>query len=60
MSPPVQLAGEDFTTGQVVARREVLLDERAFNAFAALTGDAHPIHYNAAYAQARGLRAPSA
>jgi 3-hydroxybutyryl-CoA dehydratase len=55
-----QLAGEDLLPGTVVAQRNVLLDKSAFTAFAALTGDAHPIHYEEAHARSKGLRAPIA
>lgn len=55
-----QLMGADLAAGEVVARREVLLDAASFELFARLTGDAHPLHYDAAYAQAQGLRAPIA
>ena len=46
--------------GEEVARREIRLDEEEFAAFAALTGDNHPIHYDADYARAIGLQAPIA
>ena len=55
-----QLGAEDLVPGEEVVRRKILLDERAFADFAALTGDAHPIHYDADYAQAIGLQAPIA
>jgi acyl dehydratase len=57
---PGQLMGADLVVGEVVARRHVLLDAASFDAFARLTGDAHPLHYDAAYAKAQGLRAPIA
>ncbi|KDC43914.1 MaoC family dehydratase [Bordetella bronchiseptica] len=57
---PRQLAAADLAVGQVVAQREIRLDAQAFAQFAALTGDAHPIHYDAGYAQRQGLRAPIA
>ena len=47
-----QLYFEDFAPGQQYEGGAHLLDEKAFSAFAALTGDAHPIHYDKAYAQA--------
>jgi acyl dehydratase len=55
-----QLMGADLAAGEVVARRQVLLDAASFDAFARLTGDAHPLHYDAAYARAQGLEAPIA
>lgn len=55
-----QLAGVDLQPGSLVAHRRVLLDQAAFSAFSALTGDAHPIHDDEAYARAKGLRAPIA
>ena len=55
-----QLGGADLVPGEEVARRDVRLDEQAFAAFAALTGDNHPIHYDEGYAQAIGLKAPIA
>ena len=56
----LQLYGHDLVPGTVVAERSVLLDAAAFKAFAQLTGDAHPIHYDAAHAASKGLRAPIA
>ncbi len=53
-----QIAASDLQVGNTVAERKVVLDERAFSAFAALTGDKHPIHYNEDYARSRGLKAP--
>lgn len=55
-----QLFGADLVAGTVLAERRVVLDEQAFRRFSELTGDNHPIHDDAAYAQARGLRAPIA
>ncbi len=51
-----QLAAADLVVGSVVAERQVVLDDAAFERFAQLTGDAHPIHYDAEYARAKGLR----
>lgn len=53
-----QLAGADLVPGTVVAERRVAFDETSFRRFAELTGDAHPVHYDEAYARAQGLRAP--
>lgn len=46
-----QLYFEDFQPGQVYAGQSRTLDEEAFAMFARVTGDAHPIHYDKAYAQ---------
>lgn len=56
--PAGQLYGADLVPGTVVAERQVTFDEASFRRFAELTGDAHPLHYDDAYAQAQGLRAP--
>jgi acyl dehydratase len=45
-----QLYFEDFTPGRVFEGQRRTLDEQAFLGFARLTGDAHPIHYDAEYA----------
>jgi 3-hydroxybutyryl-CoA dehydratase len=55
-----QLAACDLKPGDILARRTVIFDQGTFSAFASLTGDNHPIHYDVAYATARGLRAPIA
>lgn len=47
-----QLYLEDFSPGQRYEGEVHVLDEKAFAAFASLTGDDHPIHYDKAYAQA--------
>lgn len=60
MIDTAQLFFEHFQPGQRHPGQTRLLDKAAFRAFAALTGDAHPIHYDAAYAHGRGLRAPLA
>lgn len=59
-TPAPQLAAMDLAIGSIVAQREVRLDSQAFGQFAALTGDAHPIHYDAGYARGQGLKAPVA
>ena len=56
----IQLGGGDLVLGEEVARREIQFDAQMFADFAALTGDSHPIHYNAEYAQTIGLKAPIA
>jgi len=42
---------EDFTPGRQFPGTSHLLDEAAFNQFARMTGDAHPLHYDAEYAK---------
>jgi 3-hydroxybutyryl-CoA dehydratase len=51
---------EDFAVGQVFPGQERRLDAAAFLAFAALTGDAHPIHYDVDYARGTRFGAPVA
>lgn len=46
-----QLYLEDFKAGQVYSGQTRTLGEEAFGLFARITGDAHPIHYDSAYAQ---------
>lgn len=58
--PEHQLAAADLQPGSLVAERVVVIDRQAFAGFAALSGDAHPVHYDADYARRRGLRAPIA
>ncbi|MCK9507494.1 MAG: MaoC family dehydratase N-terminal domain-containing protein [Pigmentiphaga sp.] len=58
-SPP-QLAAADLAVGEIVAQRELHLDAQMFAQFAALTGDAHPIHYDDDYAKRQGHAAPVA
>jgi 3-hydroxybutyryl-CoA dehydratase len=48
--PDDQLYADDLVIGARFAGREYRLDADGFRAFAALTGDAHPIHYDEAYA----------
>ncbi|WP_179283934.1 MaoC family dehydratase [Bordetella genomosp. 10] len=50
----------DLAVGDHVAMREIAVDMAAFTQFAALTGDRHPIHYDAGYAIAKGFRGPVA
>jgi 3-hydroxybutyryl-CoA dehydratase len=45
-----QLFVDDFQVGQRFEGQWHLVDEQAFKTFASLTGDRHPIHYDAAYA----------
>ena len=51
---------DDFTPGEVFKSLPQTLSEKHFAAFAAMTGDAHPLHYNAGYARDRGWDAPLA
>lgn len=55
-----QLNASDLAVGDHVAEREIAVDMAAFMQFAALTGDRHPIHYDAGYAIAKGFRGPVA
>lgn len=47
---PSQLFADDFAAGQQFAGQTRKLGEAEFTGFAAVTGDAHPLHYDAAYA----------
>jgi len=51
---------EDFELGQMFLSRPQTLGAKHFDAFAQMTGDSHPIHYDAAYARSRGWEAPLA
>ena len=51
---------DDFTPGEVFKSLPQTLSEKHFAAFAAMTGDAHPLHYDAGYARDRGWDAPLA
>ena len=51
---------DDFTPGEVFKSGPHTLSERHFATFAAMTGDAHPLHYDADYARAKGWDAPLA
>jgi len=55
-----QLTASDLAVGDHVAEREIAVDTAAFGQFAALTGDRHPIHYDADYAIGKGFRGPVA
>ncbi|MEE8397258.1 MAG: MaoC/PaaZ C-terminal domain-containing protein [bacterium] len=50
-----QLFFEDFKIGDTFSSPPRTLDEPAFLAFARLTGDDHPIHYDLDYCRARGF-----
>ena len=51
---------DDFTPGEVFKSLPQTLSEKHFAAFAAMTGDTHPLHYDAGYARDRGWDAPLA
>jgi 3-hydroxybutyryl-CoA dehydratase len=50
MSQPEQLYADDFGPGERFEGAANDLTEESFRHFAEMTGDAHPIHYDAAYA----------
>jgi 3-methylfumaryl-CoA hydratase len=49
-----QLYLDDLNPGQRYEGEPHVLDEAAFEAFARITGDAHPIHYDREYAAVEG------
>jgi acyl dehydratase len=51
---------DDFTPGEVFTSAPHTLSDKHFAAFAAMTGDAHPLHYDVDYASAKGWEAPLA
>ena len=51
---------DDFTPGEVFRSPPHTLSDKRFAAFAAMTGDAHPLHYDSDYARAKGWDAPIA
>jgi 3-hydroxybutyryl-CoA dehydratase len=51
---------DDFTPGEVFKSLPHRLSDKHFAAFAAMTGDAHPLHYDADYARAKGFDGPLA
>jgi 3-hydroxybutyryl-CoA dehydratase len=51
---------DDFAIGEVFKSLPHTLSEKHFAAFAEMTGDAHPLHYDPDYARARGWEAPLA
>lgn len=57
---PVQYWLEDFTPGRSFPGTLHLLDAQAFELFARMTGDAHPLHYDAEYAKNTPFGAPLA
>ena len=51
---------DDFKEGEVFVSRPQTLTEKHFAAFAEMTGDLHPIHYDRGYARSKGWEAPLA
>jgi acyl dehydratase len=51
---------DDFKIGEVFTSLPYTLSDKHFAAFAGMTGDAHPLHYDADYARAKGWDAPVA
>jgi acyl dehydratase len=51
---------DDFTIGEVFRSSPHSLTDKHFAAFAAMTGDAHPLHYDSDYARGQGWQAPLA
>jgi acyl dehydratase len=51
---------EDFKVGEVFVSPSQTLSEKHFDAFAQMTGDSHPIHYDRDYARTKGWEAPIA
>jgi acyl dehydratase len=51
---------DDFKIGEVFTSLPHTLSDKHFAAFAGMTGDAHPLHYDADYARAKGWDAPVA
>ena len=49
---------DDFKPGEVFKSDPKTLSETHFSAFAQMTGDSHPIHYDVDYARAKGWDAP--
>ncbi len=51
---------DDFKPGEIFQSGSQTLTEKHYSLFAQMTGDAHPIHYDADYAKARGWSGPVA
>ena len=51
---------DDFKPGEVFRSAPQQLTQRHYALFAEMTGDAHPIHYDADYAKAKGWNGPVA
>lgn len=61
MNPtPIQYWFEDFTIGRPFPGTPHFVDAQAFDLFARMTGDAHPLHYDAEYAKKTPFGAPLA
>jgi acyl dehydratase len=60
MSRVPQLSADDLTVGLAFSGEPVTLSPEHFSGFAALTGDKHPIHYDAAYAATTQFKRPVA
>ena len=55
-----QLSADDLTVGLTFSGELVTLSPEHFSGFAALTGDKHPIHYDAAFAATTQFKRPVA
>ena len=55
-----QLYFEDLKVGDVFPSASRTLNDSHYTLFSAITGDAHPIHYDAEYARERGWQGPVA
>jgi 3-hydroxybutyryl-CoA dehydratase len=51
---------DDFTPGEVFTSLPQTSSDKHFATFAAMTGDAHPLHYDPDYARGKGWEAPLA
>jgi 3-hydroxybutyryl-CoA dehydratase len=51
---------DDFAVGEVFKSLPQTLSEKHFAAFAEMSGDAHPLHYDPDYARGKGWDAPLA
>ncbi len=51
---------DDFKPGDVFLSNPQTIGEKHFSAFAEMTGDRHPIHYDRDYARSKGWEAPLA
>ena len=60
VGPMPQRYLDDFAPGEVFKSAPHILSDKHFSAFAAMTGDAHPLHYDPDYARAKGWEAPLA
>ena len=62
MKPPImaQRYLDDFNPGEVFNGKPQTLTMKHFAQFADMTGDAHPLHYDAGYAQTKGWDGPLA